>query len=172
MLNKINIDYIGVVRKEDDNYIYEEREITTNKKLINKLQAIAEDDTMSILDMQVCMHEAFGGAPKPVHRVVLPENYDTPFVFPSKYPDFISEEHYENECQKVAESVHEEDAPEELKKHNHERKEEFITTALRYIYATQPLRMQRQNLPRTSALSSTRTMGLVGRGGSIRQVRI
>lgn len=131
MLNEINIDYIGVVRKKEENYLYEEREITTNKKLIDKLQAMAEDDTKSILDMQVCMHEAIGGAPKPVHRVVLPENYDTPFVFPSKYPDFISEKHYEYECQKVTESVCKED-----ERHNHERKEEFITTALRYIYAT------------------------------------
>ena len=136
MKRQINIDYIGVVRKEGENYLYEEREITVNKKLINRLQAIVEDDTKSILDMQVCMHEAFGGAPKPVHRVVLPENYNTPFVLPAKYPDFVSEDQYENKCQKVAESVLEEDAPEELKEYNRERKEEFITTALRYIYAT------------------------------------
>lgn len=136
MKRQINIDYIGVVRKEGENYLYEEREIIANQELIDKLQAILEDDTKSILDMQTCMHEAFGGAPKPVHRVVLPENYDTPFVVPAKYPDFVSEEQYENECQKVAESVHEEDATEELKEYNHERKEEFITTALRYIYAT------------------------------------
>ena len=136
MKRQINIDYIGVVRKEGENYLYEEREITVNKKLINRLQAIVEDDPTSILDMQVCMHEAFGGAPKPVHRVVLPENYNTPFVLPAKYPDFVSEDQYENKCQKVAESVLEEDAPEELKEYNRERKEEFITTALRYIYAT------------------------------------
>lgn len=136
MKRQINIDYIGVVRKEKENYSYEEREIIANQELIDKLQTILEDDTKSILDMQTCMHEAFGGAPKPVHRVVLPENYDTPFVVPAKYPDFVSEEQYENECQKVAASVHEEDAPEELKEYNHERKEEFITTALRYIYAT------------------------------------
>ena len=136
MLNEINIDYIGVVRKKEENYLYEEREIATNKKLIEKLQAIAEDDTKSILDMQACMHEAFGGAPKPVHRVVLPENYNTPFVLPAMYPDFVSEDQYKNECQKVAESVCEEDAPEELKEHNRERKEEFLATALRYIYAT------------------------------------
>ena len=50
MLNEINIDYIGVVRKKEENYLYEEREITTNKKLIDKLQAIAEDDTKRLLD--------------------------------------------------------------------------------------------------------------------------
>lgn len=136
MKRQINIDYIGVVRKEGENYFYKEREITANQELIDKLQAIAEDDTKSILDMQACMHEAFGDTPKPVHRVALPENYDTLFVLPAKYPDFIDEEQYENECQKVAESVCEEDAPEELKEHNCERKEEFLAAALRYIYAT------------------------------------
>ena len=100
MLNEINIDYIGVVRKKEENYLYEEREITTNKKLIDKLQAIAEDDTKSILDMQECMHEAFGDTPKPVHRVALPENYDTFFVLPASYPNFIDEEQYENECRR------------------------------------------------------------------------
>lgn len=136
MKRQINIDYIGVVRKEGENYLYEEREIANNQELIDKLQAIAEDYTKSILDMQACMHEVFGDAPKPVHRVALPENYDTLFVLPAKYPDFIDEEQYENECQKVAESVCEEDAPEELKEHNRERKEEFLAAALRYIYAT------------------------------------
>lgn len=136
MKRQINIDYIGVVRKEGKNYLYEEREITANQELIDKLQAILDDDTKSILDMWTCMHEAFGGAPKPVHRVVLPENYDTPFVLPAMYPDFVSEDQYENECQKVTESVHEEDAPEELKEYNHERKEKFLAIALRYIYAT------------------------------------
>lgn len=136
MKRQINIDYIGVVRKEGDNYLYEERKITANQELIDKLQAIAEDDTKSILDMQACMHEVFGDAPKPVHRVALPDNYDTLFVLPAKYPDFIDEEQYENECQKVTESVCEEDAPEELKEHNRERKEEFLAAALRYIYAT------------------------------------
>lgn len=136
MKRQINIDYIGVVRKEGDNYLYEEREITANQELIDKLQAIAEDDTKSILDMQACMHEAFGDVPKPVHRVALPDNYDTLFVLPASYPNFIDEEQYENECQKVAESVCEEDAPEELKEHNRERKKEFLATALRYIYAT------------------------------------
>ena len=136
MKRQINIDYIGVVRKEGDNYLYEEREITANQELIDKLQAIVEDDTKSILDMQACMHEAFGEGPKPVHRVALPENYDTFLVLPAKYPDFIDEEQYENECQKVAESVCEEDVPEELKEHNRERKEEFLAAALRYIYAT------------------------------------
>ena len=71
MKRQINIDYIGVVRKEGDNYLYEEREITANQELIDKLQAIAEDDTKSVFDMQACMHEAFGDTPKPVHRVVL-----------------------------------------------------------------------------------------------------
>jgi hypothetical protein len=33
-------------------------------------------------------------------------------------------------------SVCEEDAPEELKEHNLERKKEFLATTLRYIYAT------------------------------------
>ena len=136
MKRQINIDYIGVVRKEGETYLYEEREITNNQELINKLQAAVEDDTKSILDMQACMHEAFSEGPKPVHRVVLPENYDMFFVLPATYPDFIDEEQYENECQKVAESVCEEDAPEELKEHNRERKEEFLATALRYIYAT------------------------------------
>lgn len=136
MKRQINIDYIGVVRKEGENYLYEEREITANHELIDKLQAIAEDDTKSILDMQVCMHEAFGEEPKPAHRVALPENYDMFFVFPATYPDFIDEEQYESECQKVAESVCEEDVPEELKEHSRERKEEFLATALRYIYAT------------------------------------
>ena len=136
MKRQINIDYIGVVRKEGENYLYEEHEITANQELIDKLQAIAEDDTKSILDMQACMHGAFGDAPKPIHSVALPENYNTPFVLPAKYPDFVSEEQYDNECQKVAESVCEEDAPEELKEHNRERKEEFLATALRYIYAT------------------------------------
>ena len=136
MKRQINIDYIGVVKKEGENYLYEEREITANQELIDKLQAIAEDDTKSILNMQACMHEAFGDAPKPVHRVALPENYDTFLVLPAKYPDFIDEEQYENECHKVAESVCEEDAPEELKEHNRERREEFLATALRYIYAT------------------------------------
>lgn len=136
MKRQINIDYIGVVRKEGENYLYEEREITANQELIDKSQAIAEDDTKSILDMQACMHEVFGDAPKPVHRVALPENYDTFFVLPASYPNFIDEEQYENECQKVAESVCEEDAPEELKEHNRERKEGFLATALRYIYAT------------------------------------
>lgn len=136
MKRQINIDYIGVVRKEGDNYLYEEREITANQELIDKLQAIAEDDTKSVFDMQACMHEAFGDTPKPVHRVVLPENYDTFFVLPASYPNFIDEEQYENECQKVAESVCEEDAPEEFKEYNRERKEEFLATALRYIYAT------------------------------------
>ena len=37
---------------------------------------------------------------------------------------------------KVAESVHEEDAPEELKEHNRECKEAFLAKALRYIHAT------------------------------------
>lgn len=136
MKRQINIDYIGVVRKEDENYLYEEREITANQELIDKLQAIAEDDTKSILNMQACMHEAFGDAPKPIHSVALPENYDTFFVLPASYPNFIDEEQYEKECQKVAESVCEEDAPEELKEHNRERKKEFLATALRYIYAT------------------------------------
>lgn len=136
MKRQINIDYIGVVRKEGKNYLYEEREITNNQELINKLQAAVEDDTKSILDMQACMHEAFGEGPKPVHRVALPENYDTFLVLPASYPNFIDEEQYENECQKVAESVCEEDAPEELKEHSRERKEEFLATALRYIYAT------------------------------------
>ena len=136
MKRQINIDYIGVVRKEGENYLYEEREITANQDLIDKLQTIAEDDTKSILDMQACMREAFGDAPKPVHRVALPENYDTFLVPPASYPNFIDEEQYENECQKVAESVCEEDAPEELKEHNRERKEVFLATALRYIYAT------------------------------------
>lgn len=136
MKRQINIDYIGVVRKEGENYLYEEREITANQELIDKLQAIAEDDTKSILDMQACMHEAFGDTPKPAHRVALPENYDTFLVLPASYPNFIDEEQYENECQKVAESACEEDAPEELKEHNRERKEEFLATALRYIYAT------------------------------------
>lgn len=136
MKRQINIDYIGVVRKEGENYLYEEREIIANQELIDKLQAIAEDDTKSILNMQACMHEAFGDTPNPVHRVALPENYDTFLVLPASYPNFIDEEQYENECQKVAESVCEEDAPEELKEHNRERKEEFLATALRYIYAT------------------------------------
>ena len=136
MKRQINIDYIGVVRKEKENYFYEELEIIANQELIDKLQAILENDTKSILDMQTCMHEVFGDEPMPMHRVVLPENYDTPFVLPAMYPDFVSEDQYENECQKVAESVHEEDAPEELKEYNYERKEKFITTALRYIYAT------------------------------------
>lgn len=136
MKRQINIDYIGVVRKEGENYLYEEREIAANQELIDKLQATVEDDTKSILDMQACMHEAFGDTPKPVLRVALPENYDTFFVLPASYPNFIDEEQYENECQKVAESVCEEDAPEELKEHNRERKEEFLATALRYIYAT------------------------------------
>lgn len=136
MKRQINIDYIGVVRKEGENYLYKECEITANQELIDKLRATVEDDTKSILDMQACMHEAFGDAPKPVHRVTLPENYDTFLVLPASYPNFIDEEQYENECQKVAESVCEDDAPEELKEHNRERKEEFLATALRYIYAT------------------------------------
>ena len=52
MKRQINIDYIGVVRKEKENYLYEEREIIANQELIDKLQAILEDDTKSILDMQ------------------------------------------------------------------------------------------------------------------------
>lgn len=136
MKRQINIDYIGVVRKEGDNHLYEEREIANNQELIDKLQAIAEDDTKSILDMQTCMHETFGDAPKSIHSVALPENYDTFFVLPASYPNFIDEEQYETECQKVAESVCEEDAPEELKEYNRERKKEFLATALRYIYAT------------------------------------
>jgi uncharacterized coiled-coil protein SlyX len=136
MKRQINIDYIGVVRRDSNDYLYEEHDIIANQEIIGKLQAITEDDTKSILDMQACMREMFGDEPKPVRRVVLPENYDTPFVFPAKYPDFISEEHYENECQKVAESVCEEDAPEEFKEYNRECKERFSAATLRYIHAT------------------------------------
>lgn len=136
MKRQINIDYIGVVRKTRGSYIYEERDIITNQGLINSLQVILEDDSKSILDMQACMHEVFGDEPKSMHRVVLPDNYNAPFVLPAKYPELVSEEQYEDECQKVAESVYEEDTIEELKKHNREHKEEFFSIVLRYIQAT------------------------------------
>lgn len=136
MKRQINIDYIGVVRKKEKDYLYEEHEIITNQELIDRLQVILEDDSKNILDMQACMREVFGDELKPIHRMVLPERYDTPFVFPAKYPYFMSDEQYEDDCQKVAGSLCEEDAPEELKEYNRERKEEFLATALRYIYTT------------------------------------
>ena len=133
---KINIDYIGVVRREGECYIYEERDIVANEELNGQLRAMAEAEDKSILDMQTCLAEYFGDGDHKTYDYVLPRLYKIPFVDRVCYPDFVVEQQYENERAKVAESVeYEDDVEVTLAAYNSEVKGDFLDKALRYIAA-------------------------------------
>ena len=136
MKREINIDYIGVVRREGEGFIYEEREIVANERLVELLRTMAEDENKTILDMQECFAEYFVKDEKMVYNYVLPHLYKMPFVDRVCYPEFMTAERYENERAKVAESVeYEEDVAATLAKYDVEIKEWFLDNALRYIAA-------------------------------------
>ena len=136
MKREINIDYIGVVRREGKRYIYEERDIIANEKLNEQLRTMAEAEDKSILDMQACLAEYFGDGDHKTYDYVLPHLYKIPFVDRVCYPDFMIEQQYENERAKVAESVeYEDDVEATLAAYNSEVKGEFLDKALRYIAA-------------------------------------
>ncbi len=135
MKPEINKDYIGVIKKENGNYIYEWRYIDADQQLISKIKALAEDDTKSILDMQACLAEHYDSDSKSSYNYSLHHAYNMPFIESIKYPVFISEAQHENECAKIAENVDDENIAEELRKYNNETKDEFLHLALRYILA-------------------------------------
>ena len=136
MKREINIDYIGVVRREGEGFIYEERKIVANERLAELLRTMTEDENKTILDMQECFAEYFVKDEKMVYNYVLPHLYKMPFVDRVCYPEFMTAERYENERAKVAESVeYEEDVAATLAKYDVEIKEWFLDNALRYIAA-------------------------------------
>lgn len=136
MKREINIDYIGVVRRENAEFVYEEREIAANEGLIEQMRTMAEDENKTILDMQACLAEYYGEGEKMAYNYVLPHIYKMPFVYDVRYPEFMTAERYEKERAKVAESVEfEEDVVATLTKYDNEIKEEFLDKALRYIAA-------------------------------------
>lgn len=136
MKRQINIDYIGVVRRVGDGFVYEECEIVANERLIEQLRTMVEDESKTILDVQACLVDNFGDGEKMVHNYVLPHIYKMSFVDKVCYPEFMVAEHYENERAKIAESVeYEEDVATILTKYDREKKKEFLDKALRYIAA-------------------------------------
>lgn len=95
----INKDYIGIIKKNEDNtFSYDEISIEQDYSFIKKMNELYKSKEYSIIDMQNAFEERFprNNFINAVYSYLCPKDYDCAYVDNVKYPEFITLEQLNN----------------------------------------------------------------------------
>lgn len=155
MNEKININYVGVVKENNGSYTYEQVVIKQSEGLINALTAMVENPNRTVLDLQDCFRSHFGRYPRTMFNYCLPYSYDASYIGCITLPKMISADVYQQNKRNTINNARKEEedraksnsmyvvTTESIAQYinkcvaawNEDLKREFMREAMRYIKA-------------------------------------
>lgn len=105
MKQKINIDYIGVVKENEGCYTYEQVEIKRSEELMVILEAMLKNPNRTLLDLQDCFTTHFGLKPKTAYDCCLPYAYDSSYIRYVCLPEIMTYEQYQANKQEIVDKI-------------------------------------------------------------------
>lgn len=101
---KINIDYVGVVRERNGQYVYEKEGIAKSEFLIKELERMANNPNRSVLDLLDCFKTQFGKNPIRWINCCWPNAYDDSYVSVVACPEYMSNDEYQKKLVSMSSS--------------------------------------------------------------------
>ena len=108
MKQKININYIGVVKENDGRYTSEQVEIKGSEELLVNLDAMRKNSNRTVLEMQDCFTAHFGANTKGSYGYCLPYEYDSAYCGYISLPGMITIEQHRNGKLEIAKETRKE----------------------------------------------------------------
>lgn len=108
MKQKININYIGVVKENDGRYTSEQVEIKGSEELLVNLDAMRKNSNRTVLEMQDCFTAHFGANTKGSYGYCLPYEYDSAYCRYISLPGMITIEQHRNGKLEIAKETRKE----------------------------------------------------------------
>lgn len=148
MSNKINIDYIGVVKESNGKYTFEQMPIIESVELKKQLQAMCKNPNRTLLDMQDALAMGVKND-KRAYSCCLPYHYSSSYIDYVSYPKEVTFDDYQAKIKAHTEKIREDvknstsvpdsekdsEIEKRIKAYEKQLKEAFMIPAIRYIEA-------------------------------------
>ena len=95
---KVNIDYICVIRQNGNKTTFDTIDIPTSSELVSKLEAMVENDNVSVLDLQAQMDNAFANSSRGNLNYVAPYSYHDSYITMALYPTGLTFAEYNSKA--------------------------------------------------------------------------
>lgn len=179
---KVNIDYICVIRQNGDKTTFDTIDIPASSELVSKLEAMVENNNVSVLDMQAQMDNAFAYSSRGKLNYVAPYSYHDSYITMALYPAGLTFAEYNAEAgdyrKQITEAFAEKnkvlrandpgkyeislanEIREKMASFTKDLKENYLSKAMRYIWASNYIKtMSRARSMSDVRMYSTDTLG-------------